>query len=186
MVERSKHAMPCMSDASTRNAAFAAIVALPLLNFANPAAAQTVEAPFGFTWSENRNLLPDASSVVVDGNITRLTYRDSKLPPQIADADAVVLRLCEGSGLQQVRWLGRDYPLADATNTFLDLYEEIMQRSGQADQYDPVHATAAWSGQQRRMRLEDDENRNYHIVVIYDGPQYADCRAEHAKIAARQ
>jgi hypothetical protein len=186
MVERSKHAMPCMSDASTRNAAFAAIVALPLLNFANPAAAQTVEAPFGFTWSENRNLLPDASSVVVDANMTRLTYRDSKLPPQTADAAAVVLRLCDGRGLQQVRWLGHAYPLFNATSNFLDLYGQIMQRSGQADQYDPEHATATWTGQQSRMRLEGDESRNYHIVVIYDGPQYADCRAEHAKITAGQ
>jgi hypothetical protein len=177
--------MPCMSDASTRNAAFAAIIALPLLNFTNPAAAQTVDAPFGFTWSESRNLLPDASSVVVDANITRLTYRDSKLPPQTADAAAVVLRLCDGRGLQQVRWLGHAYPLFNATSNFLDLYGQIMQRSGQADQYDPEHATAAWTGQQSRMRLEGDESRNYHIVVIYDGPQYADCRAEHAKITAR-
>jgi hypothetical protein len=179
-------AMLRRSDASTRNVAIAAIITLGLLKFTNPAAAQTIDAPFGFTWSQSKKLLPDASSVIVDGNITRLTYRDSKLPPQIADADAVVLRLCDGRGLQQVRWLGRAYPLFDATSNFLDLYEEIMQRSGQADQYDPDHATAAWTGQQRRMRLEDDENRNYHIVVIYDGPQYADCRAEHAKIAARQ
>ena len=45
---------------------------------------------------------------------------------------------------------------------------------------------AVWSGQQSRMRLEGDEERNYHLVVIYDGPQYADCRAEHAKITGRQ
>jgi hypothetical protein len=60
----------------------------------------------------------------VDANITSLTYRDSKLPRKIADADAVVL--------------GRD------------------------------------------------EYRNYHIVVVYDGPQYPDCRAEHAKVTARR
>jgi hypothetical protein len=152
--------------------------------FSQNAAAPVADAPFGFAWSESKEALPDPSSVVVDANITRLTYRDSKLPHQIVDADAVVLRLCEGSGLQQVRWLGRNYPIADATGTFLDLYEQITQRSGQADQYDPVHATAAWSSRQSRMRLEGDEYRNYHILVIYDGPQYAGCRAEHAKIIA--
>jgi hypothetical protein len=167
---------------------FAPIVLVGSFGFAfsQNAAAPVADAPFGFAWSESKEALPDPSSVVVDANITRLTYRDSKLPHQIVDADAIVLRLCEGSGLQQVRWLGRNYPLADATGTFLDLYEQITQRSGQADQYDPVHATAAWSSRQSRMRLEGDEYRNYHILVIYDGPQYADCRAEHAKIIARQ
>jgi hypothetical protein len=143
------------------------------------------DAPYGFTWSQSKESLPDPSSVIVDANITRLTYRDSKLPRQIADADALVLRLCDGRGMQQVRWLGRAYPLSDATSSFLDLYEQIIQRSGQADQYDPDHASAVWSGQQSRMRLEGDEERNYRVVVIYDGPQYGDCRAEHAKITAR-
>lgn len=183
MVERVRRAMPCRNDASTCSAA---IVALQLLNFTNAAAAQAVDAPFGFTWSQSKKSLPDPSSVIVDANITRLTYRDSKLPQQIADADAAVLRLCDGRGLQQVRWLDRAYPLSDATTRFLDFYEQIVERSGQADLYDPDHAMAAWSGQQSRMRLEGDEERNYHLVVIYGGPQYANCRAEHAKITGRQ
>jgi hypothetical protein len=171
---------------ATRNAAIAAIIILWPLNFSNAAAAQAVNAPFGFIWSQGKESLPAPSSIIVDANITRLTYRDSKLPPQIADTEAVVLRLCDGHGLQQIRWLGRAYPLSDATSRFLDLYEQITQQSGPADQYDPEHAMAAWSGQQSRMRLEGDEERNYRVVVIYDGPQFADCRAEHTKITARQ
>jgi hypothetical protein len=173
-------------EASTRSAAIAAIVLLRLLTFTSAAAAQAADAPFGFTWSQSKESLPDPSSVLVDANITRLTYLDSKLPPQNAEADAVILRLCDGHGLQQVRWLGRAYPLSDATSMFLDLYEKITQQNSPADQYDPEHAMAAWSGRQSRMRLEGDEERNYRVVIITDGPQYADCRAEHAKITARR
>lgn len=37
------------------------------------------DAPFGFTWSQSKESLPDPSFVIVDA-IRRLTYRNSKLP----------------------------------------------------------------------------------------------------------
>jgi hypothetical protein len=152
----------------------------------NAPAKPVVDAPSGFAWSQSKDMLPDPSSVIVDGNITRLTYRDAKLPRQFADADSLVLRLCDGRGLQQVRWFGRAYPQSAAVDNFLDFYEQVTQRNGQADQYEPEHASAAWTALQSRMRLVGDEERNYRIVVIYDGPQYADCRAEHDRITARR
>jgi hypothetical protein len=174
-----------MIDSSIRNYAIAAFFILRALDLTN-AAAQEADVPYGFAWSQTRESLPDPSSVIVDANITRLTYQGQKLPPNVSDADALVLRLCDGHGLQQVRWLGHTYPLADAAGRFLDFYEQITQRTGEADQYDPEHAIAAWSHEHSRMHLEGDEDRNYRVVVIHDGPQYADCRAEHAKITGRK
>jgi hypothetical protein len=164
--------------------AIIAIVLLRYLAMAHSAGAE--DAPFGFTWSQTAQSLPEPSATSVDGNIETLTYRGPRLPPRAPHADIIVLRVCDRLGLQEVRSFSGAYPLAQVSEVFLDVYARIIHRYGEADQADLVHGTADWNAQHIRMRLEGDENDDYRVLLISDGPQLRQCLTEHERVKGNE
>jgi hypothetical protein len=169
---------------SMQRYAIMAIVLLSYLGIAHSAGAE--DAPLGLAWSQTAQSLPEPSATSVEGNIETLAYRGPRLPPQATQAEIVILRVCDGLGLQQVRRFSRAYPPSRVIDAFLDFYEQAMHRYGEADQADLVHGVANWSGQHVRMRVEGDENDDYRIVLIIDGPQLRQCLTERESVKEHQ
>jgi hypothetical protein len=167
-----------------RRGAIIATVLLRHLSMAHSAGAE--DGPFGFAWSQAAQSLPEPSATSIDGNIKILSYRGSRLPPRAPHAEIIILRVCDRLGLQQVRSFSGAYPLSQVSDAFLDMYERIIHRYGEADQADLVHGTANWNAQHIRMRLEGDENNDYRVLLINDGPQLRECLTEHARIKSHQ
>jgi hypothetical protein len=169
-----------------RQTAMVAVVVLQLSGLSN--FAHAADAPYGFKWSQEAEALPKPSASNADTNIKELTYRDSRLPAQSTDTETVIVEVCDGFGLQQVRSISHSFTLSAAVYEFLDIYEQSALQYGDADQADFDHGTAAWSAQHIDMRMVPDENDkdDYRILMVTDGPQFATCEAEHARIIGRR
>jgi hypothetical protein len=164
-----------------------AIIAIFLLRYLGIAySSEAQDAPLSLAWSQTVQSLPEPSATSVDGNIKTLTYRGPRLPPQARQADIVILRVCDRLGLQQVKRFSRAYSLPQVIDAFLDLYEQARYRYGEADQADLEHGTANWSAQHVHMRLEGDENEDYRVLLIDDGPQLRQCLTEHGSAKAHE
>jgi len=156
--------------------------ALSILGLICPVAA--ADAPFGFSWSQGADAMPKPSSTANDSNYTVLTYQGAQLPKSATQTEVVTAKVCDGVGLQQVRWYSHPYALSLAINAFLDVYQQGVQRYGEAQQADLEHGAANWTAERIRMRTERDDD-SYRILVISDGPQFAACRAQHRKLTGR-
>jgi len=164
-----------------KRSAILAVLLLASLGVAPQAGA--ADAPFGFAWSEAASDLPKPSASDLDGNITELTYRPPHLPAPATETDTVIARVCDKLGLQQVEWESHAYAFAMAISAFLDVYQQGVQRYGEAQQADLTHGLAVWSTQRIRMQTErNDDDSQYRVVVTSDGPQFGACQAEHDKI----
>jgi hypothetical protein len=148
--------------------------------------AKSAEAPFGFAWSQNQAQLPPPSSTTVDANIIALEYEGTALPSQMTDTAAVILKVCEHHGLQQVRWVSRDYNFDAGVDKFLEIYEEGVKRYGEPNEGNKRQARVAWSGERIGMRMYRDEQSRYRILQILDGPLFEQCEAEHREITGHQ
>ena len=144
--------------------------------------AGAVEAPFGFFWSQDRDTLPDPSSVLADENMSVLVYQDTGLPPGMRDTDSVSLIVCENFGLQQVRWVSRIFSLSAGVKRFITIYEAGVARYGEADQGNLDNGVAAWTAHHVGMRLDRAGKDGFRIVMVADGPQLAQCQVEHGRV----
>ncbi len=147
---------------------------------------EAAEAPFGLVWSQKRESLPRPSSAVADANIIELIYEGSALPPPAKDAQTIALKVCDGHGLQQVRWVSRAFSLAEATKRFFTIYAEGVRRHGESDEGNASNGTAGWSREGIGMLLERAEQEGYRVVMISDGPQFARCKSEYEQITGHE
>jgi hypothetical protein len=144
------------------------------------------EAPFGFAWFQPRGTLPRPSSTVADANITQLTYEGSNLPPSMKETETVALKVCEGIGLQQVKWVSRPYTRVAAVDKFLDIYDVGVKRYCQSDEGNPNTGTAGWSREGIGMLIDRDEQDRYRVIMVSDGPRFELCQAEYRRITGHQ
>jgi hypothetical protein len=157
-----------------------------VLAVSNAHLARAADAPWGFAWSQKRESLPQPSSVRPDANITGLIYQGPTIPPQMKDTEVVVLSICEHYGLQQVRWVSRLFGRSAAIDKFLNIYAEGAQRHGEADEGDLNRGTVGWSREGIGMRIDREEQGGYRVIMISDGPEFQQCRAEHRQISGEQ
>jgi hypothetical protein len=102
------------------------------------------------------------------------------------DTDIVVLTVCEGRGLQQVRWVSRPYKQTDAINKFLDIYEVGVARYGEADKGNLDAGSAAWTRERISMVMVNEQQDVYRIIMISDGPLFETCEDDHSRSTGRQ
>jgi hypothetical protein len=123
---------------------------------------------------------------VADANIIELIYEGAALPPPAKDAQTIALKVCDRYGLQQVRWVSRAFSLAEATRKFVTIYAEGVRRHGESDEGDVNHGTAGWSREGIGMLIERVEQEGYRVVMISDGPQFAQCKSEYQQITGHE
>jgi hypothetical protein len=149
--------------------------------------AAAADAPYGFAWSQARESLPQPSYAISDANVTQLIYQGPDLPRAMKDTDAVALTICEGHGLQQVRWVSRPYTRTGAINKFLDIYEVGVKRHGEADLGNLDIGTAGWTRERISMMVDRDEQRDvYRIIMFSDGPLFETCEGDHRRKSGHQ
>lgn len=155
------------------------------LTFIAPIAG-AAEAPFGFKWSQSAESLPRPSSAIAEANMVVIFYDGSVLPTKMKDTGGVILKVCKNLGLQQVRWVSRSFFFLDlAKEKFIAIYEEGVRRYGEANEGDLDKGTAAWSGEHIGMRLDRDSQGGYRVLMISDGPRFAECEAEYKRITGQ-
>jgi hypothetical protein len=147
---------------------------------------EAADAPFGLVWSQKRESLPRPSSAVADANIIELLYEGSSLPPPAKDAQTIALKVCDGYGLQQVRWVSRAFSLAEAIKKFFTIYAEGVRRHGESDEGNVSNGTAGWSREGIGMLLERAEQEGYRVVMVSDGPQFVRCKSEYQQITGHE
>jgi len=151
-----------------------------------PFCAEAAEAPFGLIWSQKRESLPQPSSAIADANIIELIYEGAALPSPAKDAQTIALKVCDGYGLQQVRWVSRRFSLAEATKKFFIAYAEGVRRHGESDEGNVSNGTAGWSREGIGMLMERADQEGYRVVMISDGPQFARCKSEYQRITGHE
>jgi hypothetical protein len=165
---------------------FAAIAILAAHAAGVPCLVKAAEAPFGLVWSQKRETLPRPSSAVADANIIELIYEGAALPPPAKDAQTIGLKVCDGYGLQQVRWVSRPFTLAEATKKFFAAYAEGVRRHGESDEGNVSDGTAGWSREGIGVLIERAEQEGYRPVMISDGPQFARSKSEYQQITGHE
>ena len=109
----------------------AVLIGSNLLNISAGAVEQS--APFGFAWGPIKNV-PRPSFAAREANITLLTYRRDRLPPnELRDTEEIVLEMCKSEGLQQIVWLSRVLSDAEERNTLEAIIAEGNRRHGSAE-----------------------------------------------------